>query len=130
MVDGVVVHVGGGSAEKKIPCEAAGNRVVAAKGSGQARVDVAAAPFKRLGAGLQRLRTRDTLRPKAERAIRPDVHFANVADGAGPNVFDGGASVVRGVPLVAHLRDDFGFFGTSGKLACFFNRPAKRLLDV
>src|SRR6266404_3531475 len=99
VVDGVVVHVSSGSAKEKIPREAARNGIVAAKRGGQARVDVAAAPFKRFGAGLQRLGTRDALRPKAERAIRPDVDFAHVADGAGPNVFDGGAPFVRRVTL-------------------------------
>src|SRR5207247_5566457 len=121
VIDGVIVHVGGGSALEKVPCEATRNRVVATKRRGQARVDVAATPFKRFGAGLQRLRTRDTLRPKTERAIRPDVDFTNVADRAGPEVFDGGASLIRGVPLVAHLRDDLGFFRAPGELACFFN---------
>src|SRR5439155_17772905 len=128
--DGVIVHVGGGSAKKKIPCEAARNGVVAAKRGGQARVDVAAAPLKRFGAVLQRRGARDALRPKAEWAIRPDVDFAHVADGASPNVFDGGASLVRGRTVVAHLGDDFGFFSAAGKLARFFDRPAKRLLDV
>src|SRR5438552_13404908 len=121
VIDGMVVHVGGGSAKKKIPCQAAGNGVVATKGGGQARVDVAAAPLKRFGAVLQRRGARDALRPKAEWAIRPDVDFADVADGASPNVFDGGASLVRGMTLVAHLRDDFGLLRAPRKLARFFD---------
>src|SRR2546429_7899302 len=130
VIDGMVVHVGGGSAKKKIPGEAARNGVVAAKGGGQARVDVAAAPLKRFGAVLQRRGARDALRPKAEWAIRPDVDFAHVADGASPNVFDGGASFVRRVTLVAHLRDDFGFFSAAGKHARFFHPPTKPVSGV
>src|SRR5204862_342949 len=83
-----------------------------------------------LTGGIAPRAARDALRPKAEWAIRPDVDFAHVADGASPNVFDRGASFVRRVTLVAHLRDDFGFLRAARKLTRFFDRPAKRLLDV
>ncbi len=56
--------------------------------------------------------------------------FAHVADGAGPDVFDGGARVVQGMPLVAHLRGNLGVFGAARELASFFDRPADRLLHI
>src|SRR5258708_26014778 len=130
VVDGVVVDVARGCPEKQIPCESTGDGIIAAKGGGETLVDVAATPFERFRPGLQRLRARDDLRPIAEGTIGPDVHFANVADGAGPDVLDGGASIVRGVALVAHLRGDFGFLGAARKLAGFFDGPAEWLLEV
>ena len=115
---------------KKIPGEPAGNGVVAANGGGKASVDVAAAPFKWFGRGLQRLRPRHALGPEAEGPVCPDMHLAHVADRAAPQVLDGGPSIVGGVALVAHLRGDFGFLCTTRKFASFFDRPAERLLDV
>jgi len=58
------------------------------------------------------------------------VDFAHVADSAGPDVFDGGARVVQGMPLVAHLRGNLSVFGAARELASFFDRPADRLLHI
>ena len=49
---------------------------------------------------------------------------------ASPDVFDGGARIVEGVALVAHLRGDFGLFCALGHFASFFDRPGERLLHV
>ncbi len=95
-----------------------------------AHIDVVAAPARSGRVGLERLGARHALRPIAERAIRPDVDFANVADRAGLNVFDDGARVVGGVALVAHLRRDFRFLRALGKLARFGDGPRQRLLHV
>ncbi len=70
------------------------------------------------------------MRPEAERAIGPDVDFADFADGAGPDVFDCGACFVEGMPLIAHLRGEFGFLGAAGEMAGFFDTPGERLLHV
>ncbi len=51
------------------------------------------------------------MRPETQRAVGPDVDFADLADGAGLHVLDGSAGVVERVALVAHLRGDFGFRG-------------------
>ncbi len=56
--------------------------------------------------------------------------FAHVADRAGPDVFDGGARIVEGMALVAHLRCNFGFFRGARHFARFFDGPGEGLLDV
>ncbi len=129
MVDGVIADLGS-DAKKKIPVEALGHRIVSGEGGGEARVHAGAVPAERVGGNFQRLGTRDALRPEAERTVGPDVDFADFADGAGPDVFDGGAGFVEGVALVAHLRGDFGFFGAAGEVAGFFDTPGERLLHV
>ena len=58
------------------------------------------------------------------------MHFADVADGAGPDVFDGRARIVEGMALVAHLRGDFGIFRSPRHFAGFLNGPSERFLDV
>ena len=56
----------------------------------------------------QRRRARHALRPVAERPVRPHVHLANLADGAGGDVLVAEAGLVARVPLVAHLRHELG----------------------
>ncbi len=68
--------------------------------------------------------------PEAERAVGPNVHFANFANGTGLDVFDGGARVVGRMTLITHLRGDLGFLGTPRELAGFINGPGKRFLHV
>src|SRR5688572_31954217 len=80
-----------------------------------ARIDLAAAP-SRGGAGRdgilqtrrERRRTRHALRPVAEGAIGPDVHFPYLANGAGGDVLVAEARLVARMPLVAHLGHDLG----------------------
>ena len=70
------------------------------------------------------------MRPEAEWTICPDVNFADFADGAGLNVFDGETCFVRRMALIAHLRGDLGFLGLLGKSARFRDRPGEGLLHV
>ena len=60
---------------------------------------------------FERFGARHALWPEAERAVGPDVDFADFANHAGLDVFDRGASVVEGMALIAHLCGDFGFLG-------------------
>ena len=90
-----------GGSEPKIPIEAFGNR-------------------------------RRFLRPmfRAIAAVEPDVGFANVANDAAPNEFNGAAQASFGGALVAHLRDDFVFGSSFAHDARFVNGARKRFFAV
>src|SRR5256885_11779501 len=108
VIDGVVFDLRT-HAKEKIPIKLIGNREIASHGGGEACVDAIAIPAKGVRRSFERLRTRHTLGPKAQRAVGPDMHFATITDGAGLDLLEGGAPVVGRMPLVAHLRGDLGF---------------------
>ncbi len=67
---------------------------------------------------------------KRERTVRPHVHFADVADRAGHEVFLAAPRLVLRVALVAHLRDDLLLGRLLRQVPRFVHRPAHRLLHV
>src|SRR5437764_12076533 len=130
MIDGVIGDIRRGSAKKEIPTESARNGIVPGHRGSQALIYTLAVPAEFVGWFLERLGTGNALWPKAERPIGPNVDFANLANRAGPNVFHGGARIVEGVALVAHLRDDFVFLGGARHFAGFFDGPGQWFLHV
>ena len=73
----------------------------------------------------------NALRPEAERPVRPDVHFADLAERSALDVFNPPPRVVGRVTLVAHLRHDFGIvLRLLREVPRLVHRPAERLLDV
>src|SRR5258706_10287000 len=122
VVDRVIRNFGT-DAKEEIPRERVRNRIAAGERCRKALVYAVAVPLQTVGGNAERFRARNALRPEAKRTIGPDVNFANFADGAGLNVFDGEAGFVGRVALIAHLGGDFGFFGFLGKRARFRDRP-------
>ena len=95
-----------------------------------ALVHAAAVPGQ-VARGLQRFRARDTLRPEAERAVRPDVHLAHVADCAGTDQFHALARVVGSeCPWLPICVATFVSFARRASCARFGHGPRERLLDV
>ena len=70
----------------------------------------------------------DSLGP--DRAIAPDVDFANIADDAGLNDFDSAAQAVFGAALVAHLSYHLVFAGELAEGSRFVHRMCERLLAI
>src|SRR5882672_3645739 len=132
-IEGMVDRVIGNfrpDAEEKIPGESVRNRVVSSERRGKACIHALSIPFEAFRRNGKRLWPRNTLRPEAERAVSPNMDFADLADGAGLDVFDGETGFVGRVTLVAHLRGDLGFFGLLRELAGFSDGPGKRLLYI
>src|SRR5439155_23254936 len=83
---------------------------------------------------VEALRNRHRLGgPAGERRVpplRPDpgVHFADRPDRAAPEPLAGLSDSLRRMPLIAHLRGDFGLFGDLGHTASLPNVMRQRLL--
>src|SRR6185295_8796865 len=118
-------------AEEEIPVERRRLRETAGHRVREPRLDAGAVPLEaavRRGADF---RTRDALRPVAERAVGPDVNLADVADRARPHVLDRRARVVPRMALVAHLRRELRHaLRLAGETARLGDRPGERLLHV
>src|SRR6185503_21283197 len=87
VIDRVVVDLGG-DAEEEIPVETFRNGVISLHGRREPLRDAAVVPSKFLRVGGGGRRARDALRPVTPGAIRPDVHFADLANRAGEDVLD------------------------------------------
>ena len=122
MIDRMVGNFGA-HAEEKIPRQRIGNGIAAREGCSESFIYAIAVPLEAVGGNAERFRARNALRPEAEWTICPDVNFADFADGAGLNIFDGETCFVGRVALIAHLRGDLGLFGFLGKSARFRDRP-------
>ncbi len=132
MVDGVVLHFRR-AAEEEIPRQPIGDLVGAVRAGHRGAEplhDGAVVPRQLRGIGLERRRPRDPLRPESQRAVRPHVHFAHVAERAARHVLDAAARDVERVTLVAHLRHDLALARLLGEVPCLVHRPAHRLLHV
>ena len=121
-------------AEKQIPRQLVGNRIGPAR-AGHRRAEplhhAAVVPAQLRRIGRQPRRPRDALRPEAERPIRPDMHLADLAEGAALDVLDAAARVVGRVTLVAHLRHDLRIVERLlREVPRLVHRPAQRLLHV
>src|SRR5258706_12133653 len=92
VVDRVIRNFGT-DAKEEIPRERVRNRIAAGERCRKALVYAVAVPLQTVGGNAERFRARNALRPEAKRTIGPDVNFANFADGAGLNVFDGEAGL-------------------------------------
>ncbi len=117
-------------AEEEIPVERSRLRIVAGHRRREPRFDARTVPGEAIRRRRPHFRTRKALRPVAERTIRPDVDFADVADRAGHHVLDGGSSFVGRMTLIAHLRGEFRLPCATRELPRFAHRPAERLLHV
>src|SRR5207249_10997175 len=114
LIDRVVVHVRSYT-KKEVPSERFWKGKIPGKGGGDPGIDASTVPAERIGWLLEWFRARHALGPISEGPVRPDVHFAHFTDGAGPNVFDRRAPIIRGMPLIAHLRGDLGLPGAARK---------------
>src|SRR6516165_11268145 len=110
MVDGVI-RDGGADTQKEIPRESLGNGIVASHSRGETGIDTGLVPLQSFefggGSGFG---AGDALRPETDGAIRPDVNFADFADGTSPTPFNALAAIVKRCPLIPNLGGEF-FFG-------------------
>src|SRR5579859_724630 len=90
MIDRVIGDLGS-DAEEEIPRESFRYRIISGERCGETLVYAVAVPLKTVGGNGQRFWTRNALWPEAERTIGPYMNFADFADGAGLDVFDGKA---------------------------------------
>src|SRR5580704_18014859 len=102
MVDRVILDVRA-DAEEQVPRKLVGDGIVASHRRCEACIYAWAIPAQSVGRLFESFGARDTLGPEAERAVGPDVDFADVADGTGLDVFDGSPRVVQRMPLITHL---------------------------
>src|SRR5215469_13690828 len=85
MIDGVIRNIRS-NAEEEIPREVFGNWVGAGDGRGQPGGHALTIPAESVGRFLERLGTRNALRPVTERPVGPNMHLADFANGAGLDV--------------------------------------------
>ena len=128
VVDRVIVDLAG-TAEEQVPGELVG-RWIGAEGSRLAFHHAVHVPGQALCVAGQWSRARNALRPVGQRAVGPDVHFGDRADGAGLDVLVDQPRIVGGVALVSHLGLQLAGNRLAREPAALVHGPGQRFLHI